>query len=102
MRRAICFAIITFGTIGAAPAVAEFVSGRLYASGGVGFCVKGERLQDDGIYEFDPLTGDWRIFATLPESLCGLLGGMWTRLGHLSDRIGADNGSYQPSLSDEF
>ena len=76
MRRFQLLVILTIGVSIAAPVLAEFVPGRLYVSGGIRLCPDGGELQDDCIYEFDPLTGNSRVFATLPESLCGRLGGV--------------------------
>ena len=55
---------------------AEFVPGRLYVAGDLGWCPTPDLHSDGGILEFDPLTGDCRVFARLPEELCSRLGGM--------------------------
>src|SRR5262245_8083295 len=75
MRRIIYIACLALTSANLPRSDAEFVPGRLYVSGGMSFCEKGGKLEDDCIYEFDPLTGESRLFATLPESLCGHLDG---------------------------
>src|SRR5262245_36429833 len=76
MRRIIYIACLALTSANLPCSDAEFVPGRLYVSGGISFCEKGGKLEDDCIYEFDPLTGESRVFATLPEGLCGMLGGV--------------------------
>ena len=69
---------ITFAIIVCASALgqaqADFVPGRVYVSGRtLEPCAWGP---NERIYEFDPLTGESREFAVLPEQYCGGLTGL--------------------------
>lgn len=56
---------------------AEFVPGRLYitATFPEPGCIEHPSV-NERVYEFDPLTGQSKIFATIPHTLCGLNGGL--------------------------
>ncbi|MBI5866592.1 MAG: hypothetical protein HZB38_19165 [Planctomycetes bacterium] len=57
----------------AEPAFADFIPGRLYVSGSAGPCDEGP---NQAVFEFDPVTRESRMFAQLPEEICGFMTGL--------------------------
>lgn len=52
---------------------ADFVPGRLYVSGSAGPC---EEAPNQAVFEFDPVTRESRMFAQLPDDICGFMTGL--------------------------
>jgi hypothetical protein len=58
------------------PAKGEFVPGRIYVTGIAGNCEFDPTVPLDSIFEFDPLTGSTRRFATVTHEQCGYMSGL--------------------------
>lgn len=74
--------VVAFFSVAAAPLSADFTPGALYITANGHDCfLPGPTAQPDRIYEFDPATGAWKLFAELPKGPfghCGLNGMAFT------------------------
>lgn len=67
-------AFVLAGLLGVQTAAADFVPGRLYISAPVIEGCHSPIPGHDLIYEFDPQTGGYSVFATIPDELCEISG----------------------------
>ncbi|MBI5866595.1 MAG: hypothetical protein HZB38_19180 [Planctomycetes bacterium] len=72
MRRKSILSVLLV-SIACEPVRAGFVPGRLYVSGSAGPCEEGP---NQAVFEFDPVTRESRMFAQLPEPICGFMTGL--------------------------
>lgn len=63
-------ALVAFARV----AQADFIAGRIYVSASSGPCAEPE--PNPRIWEYDPATGESRVFAELPDSFCGFMTGL--------------------------